>query len=162
MALIGRERSNEGVMRIEAYDVAHLSGQNTVGVMTVVEGGEAIKNEYRKFKLKGGSKDVSNDTANLKEILERRFRHVDWPRAKIIVVDGGIAQVNVAKKVIKENKTNIVVIGVTKDDRHRPTKLIGDIKILNDELAREILLANSEAHRFSIAYHRQIRGKIIE
>ncbi len=161
VALIARDKENEPLERIEAYDIAHMSGQNTVGVMTVVEGGELMKNEYRKFKLKGDNKDKTNDTANLREILTRRFAHNEWPRAKIIVVDGGVAQVNVAKKVVKENKTNISIIGVVKNDKHKPTRLIGGIKILNDELSRAILLANSEAHRFSIAYHRQIRGKII-
>lgn len=148
-------------LRIEAYDIAHMSGQNTVGVMAVVEDGEPMKSEYRKFKLKGEAKNVSNDTANLKEVLTRRFNHTEWPRPKIIVVDGGLAQVNVAKKIIKENKTNIAVIGVVKNDHHKPERLIGDIKILDDHLAKQILLANNEAHRFTLAYHSLIRGKII-
>ena len=161
VALIARDKSGDHQDRIEAYDIAHMSGQNTVGVMVVVEDGEPIKSDYRKFKLKGEAKNVSNDTANLKEVLTRRFKHTEWPRPKIMVVDGGLAQVNVAKKIIKENKTNIAVIGVVKNDRHKPERLIGDTKILNDELARQILLANNEAHRFALAYHSLIRGKIV-
>ena len=156
--LTGHRVSNN--LRLEAYDVAHLSGQNTVGVMAVIERGELIKSEYRKFKLKGGAKNISNDTANLREILTRRLAHHEWPMSKIIVVDGGMAQVNIAKKVLVKNKLNIAVIGVVKNEHHRPNKLIGDTKILNDDLAREILLANSEAHRFALAYHTLIRGKI--
>ena len=68
VALIKRdvERSeNRNVFRIEAYDIAHLSGQNTVGVMTVVEDGELAKDQYRKFKIIGQNKKVNiDDTAN--------------------------------------------------------------------------------------------------
>jgi excinuclease UvrABC nuclease subunit len=76
-----------------------LSGENTVGVMTVVEDGMVNKNEYRKFKI---NKSIQNDIACLKEILERRFTHNEWTLPQIIVVDGGKAQINIARKDVKK------------------------------------------------------------
>ena len=66
-------------MRIEAYDVAHISGKYLVGVMTVVSDGEPDKSEYRKFKIKTVA--GANDTASLAEVLERRFAHPEEFRA---------------------------------------------------------------------------------
>src|SRR3989338_11086156 len=90
---------NESGGRIEGYDVAHLGGESMVGGVTVVEGSEPNKSEYRKFKIQGIK--TANDTAALKQILERRLEHHEWPLPKIIVVDGGKAQVNVAEKLFE-------------------------------------------------------------
>ncbi len=143
--------------RIEAYDIAHIAGTNTVGVMVVIEDGEEKKSDYRKFKIKTSTND---DNASLREILSRRFEHTEWSMPKLIVVDGGKAQMNTAEKALKEWGIVIPVVGVVKDERHRPKDILG-IKeggpLLNE---RSILLANSEAHRFAVAYHRAMRGKI--
>lgn len=143
--------------RIEAYDVAHTSGKQVVGVMTVVIGGEIDKDEYRKFKI---SKDVNNDTAGLREILLRRLAHSEWKYPRLIVVDGGKAQLNTAKKVLNGLGYTIPVVGVVKDENHKPKGFVGDRKYIK-EMEREILLANSEAHRFAISYHRKLRRKIV-
>jgi len=143
-------------IRIEAYDVAHLGGQNMVGVMTVVEGGEPAKSEYRKFKIKTVS--GSNDPAALKEVLERRFAHPEWPYPQLLVVDGSTAQKNVAQYVLKKNNLVIPVVAVVKNDKHKPERLVGAKKYL-ENYQNEILLANAESHRYAIAYHRQKRDK---
>lgn len=142
--------------RIEAYDVAHTSGKETVGVMTVVEGGEAKKSDYRKFKIK---EDANNDVVALKEVLLRRLGHSEWSMPRLIVVDGGKAQVNVAKKTLEGLGYMIPVVGVTKDEKHRAKKIIGD-RVFSGKYENEILLSNSEAHRFAISYHRNLRRKI--
>lgn len=149
-------KAGERTFRIEAYDVAHTSGKQTVGVMTVVEDGEVDRGGYRKFKI---SRDVNNDTAALREILLRRLAHNEWPMPRLIVVDGGAAQVNAAKKVLDELGFGIPVTGVVKDEHHRPRGFAGD-KTHIAKREREIILANSEAHRFAISYHRTRRGKI--
>lgn len=148
--------------RIEAFDIAHLSGTNMVGVMTVIKNGEISKKEYRMFKIK--EQKNPDDTKALKEILVRRFNHPEWSLPKLIVVDGSTAQVNVANLAINEADLNIDVVAVTKDERHRPKEILGyeklkDIKIQN--LKNQILLANSEAHRFAVNYHRKIRGNFL-
>ncbi len=153
--LIANTIMNNSVFRIEAYDVAHISGTNTVGVMTVIENGLASKNEYRKFKIKLSSQ---NDIAGLKEILERRLNHPEWQFPNFIIVDGGIAQKNIAEKILQDAGLKIPVIAVTKDERHRPKTIQGREELV-EKYKKEILLANSEAHRFAIKYHREKRGK---
>jgi len=147
------EKSNENV-RIEAYDVAHISGTNTVGVMTVVEDGYPNKNEYRKFKI---NDSVQNDVAGLAEMLERRLKHTEWKFPNIIAVDGSVAQKNMAEKIVKNFDAPIAVVAVTKDERHRPKTLQGRGDIV-EKYKKDILLANAEAHRFAVAYHRRKRA----
>jgi excinuclease ABC subunit C len=144
--------------RIEAYDAAHISGTSTVGVMVVLENGEVKKSDYRKFKIKTATND---DNASLREMLERRFAHTEWPMPKLIVIDGGKAQVNTTRKALAEWGLGIPVVGVVKDEFHRPREIIGDARA-RTAYDRAILLANSEAHRFAIAYHRTVRGKTMK
>ncbi len=148
---------DDKTVRIEAYDVAHMTGQNMVGVMTVVEGGEANKNEYRKFKIK--TVDRSNDPAALREILDRRLRHEEWPLPQIIVVDGSTAQKNAAEKVLKSYELSIPIVAVVKNEKHQPERLVGPNTLLA-KYQNDILLANAEAHRFAIGYHRSKRDRI--
>src|SRR3989338_3823656 len=97
--------------RIEAYDTAHLSGTNAIGVMTVVVDGRPVKKEYRTFRIKGvkprrqksGSRPKASgnndDIASLREILSRRLNHQECQFPKVIVVDGGKTQKNAAESV---------------------------------------------------------------
>jgi len=137
--------------RLEAYDVAHISGTNVVGVMTVVEDGEAKKSGYRKFKIKDAP--GVNDTKALREILERRLGHPEWSMPRLIVVDGGKGQKNMAERVLRTYGISIPVIAVTKDEFHRPKKLLG-FERGGQFSESDILLANAEAHRFALVYHR--------
>jgi len=138
--------------RIEAYDIAHLSGKNMVGVMTIVEDGEAQKQEYKKFIIR--TQEGANDTGALEEVLSRRFRHMEWGLPRLIVVDGSTAQINVAHRVLDRYMLKIPVVGVVKDDKHKAKAIMGDEKIINIH-KKSILLANSESHRFAINYYRQ-------
>ncbi len=149
-----RHYRDERNARLEAYDVAHLQGESMVGVMTVVEGGEPKKSEYRKFKI--NSVSSSNDTAALKEMLERRLGHEEWPLPNLLIVDGSTAQKNAAERVLKRRELSIPVVAVVKDDKHRPIRVLASRKIL-EQFQNDILLANAEAHRFSLAYHRSKR-----
>lgn len=152
--------------RIESYDIAHMSGQDMVGVMTVVEDGERKPSEYRKFKIK----EVSgpNDTRALKEVLSRRLAHLEWRMPNLIVVDGGLAQKNAVEKVLEEVGVNIPVVSVVKDERHRPKNILGTtslklggIDMSYSDLEKSILLSNFEAHRYAIKFHTKLRNKII-
>lgn len=144
--------------RIEAYDVAHLRGSGNVGVMTVVEEGVAQKNEYRKFKIR--SAKPGDDVGGLKEILTRRLGHDEWPMPRIIAVDGATAQINAAHAILKQYGVEIPIVGVVKDEKHRPRDIRGDRDLIKGR-ERDILLANAEAHRFAIGYHRKTtRGNL--
>ena len=140
-----------GALRIEAFDVAHTGGSETVGVMTVVIGGEAYKSEYRKFKIQSVT---NNDVAALSEMLERRLNHPEWQLPRIVVVDGSKPQVRAAERVFKKAGVVIPIIGVVKNEFHKPERLIGDEKLIQ-EFEKDILLANNEAHLFSIRWHRK-------
>jgi excinuclease ABC subunit C len=139
--------------RIEAYDIAHISGTSVVGVMTVVEGGEVKKSDYRKFKI---SSEKNNDVAALREVLSRRLNHSEWRFPDLVVVDGGEAQLNVARAELESRGLNIPVSSVVKNERHKPMEIRG---VLFADRKHEILLANSEAHRFAIKYHRNLRSR---
>ncbi len=142
--------------RIEAYDIAHMGGKNMVGVMTVVLNGEVNKNEYRKFIIR--TQDNANDTGALEEILSRRLRHTEWGLPSLIVVDGSTAQVGIAKRVLDRYQFDIPIVGVVKDERHKPKAIIGDEKTIKT-YKKYILLANNEAHRFAITFHKRKRSK---
>ncbi len=158
VSLIKNERvSAGGGARIEAFDVAHTAGTETVAVMTVVDNGEAYKAAYRKFKIQSAT---NNDVAALVEALERRLTHVEWPLPRAFVVDGGTAQVRAAERVLRKAGVGIPVVGVVKNERHKPERLIGERRIL-EAYERDILLANNEAHRFAISWHRKRRGKLV-
>jgi excinuclease ABC subunit C len=144
--------------RIEAYDIAHISGTSTVGVMTVVTNSVVDKAEYRKFKIKSLKKGAVDDYASLKEVVTRRFAHSEWKLPDLIVVDGGIGQYHAVAEVLAEMKINVPMVSVIKDDRHKPKGFHGEPTLIKKH-KKEILLANSESHRFAITYHKQMRSK---
>ena len=159
---------NERILafRIEAYDIAHLGGKNMVGVMTVLEDREIAKSEYKKFKI--GTQTNANDTGALEEVLERRLAHQEWTYPNLIVVDGGVAQLHAGMSVLKKFGIKIPVVAVVKNEKHKPKDILfsqrSDLKgaqgpTLIQKHKKEILLANSEAHRFAIAYHKNLRNR---
>ena len=155
--LLGAKNYRPGpTFRIEAYDIAHMSGKNMVGVMTVVESGAAAKSEYKKFKIR--TQRGTNDTGALVEVLKRRLAHTEWTYPDLIVVDGGVAQINAAGETLENFGINIPVVSVVKDERHKPRAIKGNGRLM-EENKSAILLGNSEAHRFAITYHKRVRAK---
>ena len=155
----GARGTQEGV-RIEGYDVAHLGGDAGVGVMVVLQNGLPDTASYKKFILRvehGG-----NDLTALAEILTRRLKHSEWPLPDIIVIDGAEAQVGVARQSLlgfgTDLPSRVAVVGVVKNAKHQPERLIGPETLIK-RFKREVLLANSEAHRFAITFHRKRRAQ---
>ncbi len=148
-------REKQGSARIEAYDTAHLSGTNAIGVMAVIDAGTLVKSAYRTFRIRGMQKN--DDIASLKEILSRRLRHAEWSLPQAIVVDGGTTHKKAAETVLKDVGISIPVVAVVKDERHRPREVIGAQRARVSEA--DAVLANSEAHRFSLAKHRAARTR---
>lgn len=148
--------------RIEAYDTAHLKGDSPRGVMVAVVDGEPDKSQYRVFTIrrwKAGlpSKALASegdDYEALREILTRRLGHAEWPMPKLIVIDGGRAHLKVADMVLARLNLAIETCAVVKDARHKPKDIIGRKATIQNHKA-SILLANAEAHRFSIGRHRR-------
>ncbi len=159
VSLIKEDRDrNAPAPRIEAYDTAHLSGTNAIGVMTVIENGVPDKADYRSFRIRGlDGKTLNNDIASLREILSRRMGHPEWRMPKAIVVDGGKTHKKAAESLLTELGIGIPVVAVVKDEKHRPREVIGSLRAgITDA---DAVLANSEAHRFSITLHRKARSR---
>ena len=90
------------------------------------------------------------------EVLARRFtRGENLP--DLVVVDGGKTQKKAAEKMLTDAGISIPVIAVVKDERHRPREIIGARRAGISEA--DAVLANSEAHRFSLARHRRARSR---
>lgn len=160
ISLLKNDYRPQSAARVEAYDVAHTSGTEMVGVMVVVENGVVNKDEYRKFKIKTLGEGRADDTAALKEILRRRLAHSEWPLGEVLVADGGRAQLRAMEKVCAELGVKAKIVSVVKDEYHRAREILGDREAKKIYEA-EILLANAEAHRYALSYHRQRRGKMI-
>ncbi len=151
--------------RVEAFDISNTSGYQSVGSMIVFENGKKKRNDYRKFKIK--TIVGPDDYGSMKEVLTRRFTHIGDDKFSrypdLIMMDGGLGQVNIALEVLNELKINIPVCGMVKDDHHRTRGMIHDGKeILLDTKSSAFKLITriqDEAHRFAIEYHRSLRGK---
>lgn len=152
VALMKVDREESSAARIEAYDTAHFQGEATVGVMTVVQHAFAKKSEYRLFKLRNAH--GGNDLSALEEILTRRLAHSEWTLPELIVVDGALLQSDVATRILKKKGLTIPVVGVVKNVKHRPDRIIGPRGLVK-RFEKDILLANAEAHRFAIGFHRK-------
>lgn len=142
--------SDGGSFRIEAYDISHTSGTEVVGVITTVVDGIVAKEGYRKFILKVQKND---DVGQLREIVTRRLKHSEWPLPDIFVADGGEPQRKVIMSLLPEN-SQAVVVSVLKDERHKAKSILGPDEIVKTH-TKAILLANAEAHRFAIEFHRR-------
>jgi len=153
----GEKASNKGKIglktgfRMEAYDVAHLSGEANVGVMVVFENGELTPAEYRKFIIKQSRQD---DLRALQEIVSRRLEHTAWTMPDLLVADGDKRQLVVIKKALAEKKVKAEVVAVTKNDKHKAVVIVGNPEIIA-KYKSQILKLNAEAHRFAIKYHRE-------
>lgn len=152
VALMKADREESSAARIEAYDTAHLQGEATVGVMTVVQHALAKKSEYRLFTLRNNH--GGNDLSALEEILTRRLAHSEWTLPELIVVDGALLQSDVASRILKKKGLTIPIVGVVKNDKHKADRIIGPRGLVK-RFEKDILLANAEAHRFAIGFHRK-------
>jgi len=163
--------------RIEAYDISDIQGQLATGSMVTFINSKPNKNFYRRFKIKITGK--ANDTAMLKEVLQRRLKHPEWGWPDLILIDGGKAQLNAAISI-----TKIPVMALAKKRNSSPTtfhgnnqakrtsqKVVGDklymkgqkntvlLKNLPREIFNLILQLRDEAHRFAKKYHHILRVK---
>lgn len=166
-------------VRIEAFDISHLQGVMNVGSMIVFEKGRPNNRYYRRFRIK--SVEGANDYDSMREIIERRFIHGIKERSEleeegkdlesgkfsvfpdIIMLDGGIGQVNAVLPVLKELNISIPVCGMVKDDKHRTRGIIyngNEIEMaVSSKAFRLITNIQDEAHRFAISYHKSLRSK---
>ena len=153
----------EKLDRIELFDNAHLFGTYNVSGMVVFIDGRPAKNEYRKYKI---SFDKNDDYGTMREVLYRRYFRVlkdDLVRPDLIIVDGGIGQMNVAKEVLSGFNMDILIVGLKKDDKHATNALVTfdrEIPIeKRSNLFHYLERMQDEVHNYTISYHKQIRSK---
>lgn len=151
--------------RIELFDNSNLFGSFNVSGMVVFKMGKPSKNDYRKYKI---TNDVNDDYGTMKEVIYRRYFKVlkeNLEMPDLIIVDGGIGQINVAREVISSLGLKIEVCGLKKDDTHSTNMLLGkdpleEIKIdKRSDLFLLLTKMQDEVHNFTISYHKNIRSK---
>lgn len=150
--------------RIECFDISHLSGQETVASMVVFTDGLPDSKGYRRFKMKN---EQNNDFASLSETLLRRFTAAKdgnpafLPEPDLILIDGGLGQVNAVAKVLWDMDIDIPLFSLAekKEEIYRPGVSEPLVLARNDEALRLLQRLRDEAHRFAIEYNRQRRSK---
>ena len=155
--------------RIEAYDISNIGNENIVGSMVVWQGGKLKKSDYRIFSVKSISS--ADDYASMREVLTRRLSHIGDGTASLgespdlILVDGGVGHVGVAKEVLASFGMEISVFGMVKDDFHKTRALTdGDFEI---SIAKEfdmygfIYNLQEEAHRFAVKSSQKAKTKTL-
>lgn len=155
----------EKLDRIEIFDNSNLFGSYNVSGMVVFVNGKPSKNDYRKFKI---SIDKNDDYGTMKEVIYRRYFRVlkdNLVRPDLIIVDGGIGQINVAREVLEELNMDIMVVGLKKDDKHATSSLLAFSPIEEIPIDKKSNLfyllerMQDEVHNFTINYHKQLRSK---
>ena len=99
--------------RLEAYDISHFAGKrNLWSDGCFFQRDEENKDEYRLFKIK--TAPANDDLAALKEMIERRLKHPEWPFPDLIVIDGGRPQVLAVSRVLQDNNIKTPMLGISK------------------------------------------------
>lgn len=161
-----KEKLNiDKVDRIELFDNSNLFGSFNVSGMVVFIMGKPSKNDYRKFKI---TNDKNDDYGTMREVIYRRYFRVlkdNLEKPDLIIVDGGVGQIHVAREVISSLGLDIPVAGLKKDDTHSTNMLLGLDPLTEIEIDKKsdlfMLLTRmqNEVHNFTISYHKNIRSK---
>ena len=157
----------KNIHRIEGYDIANIQGKFAYGSMVVFIDGVPAKDLYRVFKIRSRIDDpgssISDDPGMLREVLTRRLTHREWQSPDVILVDGGKAQLNAAKRA---SFHEVKIIALTKNEKHIGDRLLiagrkGPLALssLPQSLAHLLLHIDTEAHRFAIKHYRNAHRK---
>jgi excinuclease ABC subunit C len=161
--------------RIEVYDNSHIQGTNAVGGMIVAGPEGFMRNQYRKFNIKGDEITPGDDFGMMKEVLDRRFKRLlkeDPDRTKemwpdLLLIDGGAGQVSAVREIMREmGVEDITMVGIAKgidrdagkEEFHRSGKRPFALRH-NDPVLYFVQRLRDEAHRFAIGTHRAKRAK---
>ncbi|MDR0846060.1 MAG: excinuclease ABC subunit UvrC [Lactobacillales bacterium] len=162
---LGKALNIPDPIRIESFDNSNIQGSDAVSAMVVFDSGMPFKKEYRKFKIK--TVEGANDYATMQEVIYRRYsRLIKENKAlpDLILIDGGMPQVNAALSVLDDQLgIDIPIAGMVKNDKHKTSELLynGSIVDLGKSTPEFFLLnrVQDEVHRFAIEFHRQTRSK---
>ena len=147
--------------RIEAFDISHLGGTNTVAAMVCFIDGKSKKTEYRKFRVK--TVKGIDDFASMREIVYRRYKRVKKEGTglpDLILIDGGKGQLSMAVSALRELGLDYLpIIGLAKKLEEVFVPGNSDPQSIHKQSSGLILLRRirDEAHRFAINFQRQKR-----
>ncbi|WP_135506714.1 excinuclease ABC subunit UvrC [Roseovarius aestuariivivens] len=163
--------------RIEVYDNSHIQGTHAVGAMIVAGPDGFMKNQYRKFNIRGEDLTPGDDFGMMKEVLKRRFTRLKkedpdrqnglWP--DLLLIDGGAGQVSAVREIMRAmGVEDIAMVGVAKgidrdagrEEFHRTGQRPMALRH-NDPVLYFIQRLRDEAHRFAIGTHRAKRAKAV-
>ena len=151
--------------RIDLFDNSNLFGSFTVSCMVVFKNGRPAKKEYRKYKI---SLDKNDDYHTMQEVIYRRYYRTLVDKLELpdlIIVDGGINQMNACLEILQSLNLNIRVCGLRKNDKHRTNDLVDSLDYRTIPLDKTssvfhyLTRMQDEVHRYTISYHRTIRSK---
>ncbi|ASM73294.1 MULTISPECIES: excinuclease ABC subunit UvrC [Roseobacteraceae] len=163
--------------RVEVYDNSHIQGAHAVGAMIVAGPDGFMKNQYRKFNIRGDELTPGDDFGMMKEVLNRRFKRLlkedpdrtrgMWP--DLLLIDGGAGQVSAVREIMEDHGVgDIPMVGVAKgldrdagkEEFHRTGKTVKALRH-NDPVLYFVQRMRDEAHRFAIGTHRAKRSKAV-
>lgn len=155
---------------IEAYDISHTAGADSVGGMVVFRDGAPLKKAYRKFAINGIGND---DYASMAQVISRRMS--EYRKNKdggdeffgrlpdLILLDGGAGQLSAVRQTLAESGADLPVFGMVKDSKHRTRALVGVSGEIQIKATRAVFTLISsiqdEVHRFTVGYHRRKHKK---
>lgn len=123
-------------VRIECFDISHISGTGVVASMAVFMNGASARSEYRKFKL---SKERNDDAANMREVVLRRFspRNLkSWGSPDLVIIDGGKPQLMAALEAARGLDAKVPIISVAK--RHEELVIHSSLSNVSIESMRSL------------------------
>jgi excinuclease ABC subunit C len=147
---------------IECFDISHLSGTSTAGSMVQFRNGLPDKSNYRRFKIR--SVEGVDDTAAIAEVVRRRYSRLFNEKSKmpnLVIIDGGLGQLNAAIKELSKLGLKIPIISIAKkfEEVYLPG-LRTPLNISKKTKALQLIQSiRDEAHRFAIQYNKLLRKK---
>ena len=163
--------------RIEVFDNSHIQGAHAVGAMIVSGPDGFLKNQYRKFNIRGDDLTPGDDFGMMKEVMTRRFTRLikedpertseSWP--DLLLIDGGAGQVSAVAEILETlGIDDVPMVGVAKgvdrdhgkEEFYIPGRSVFALQ-RNDPVLYFVQRMRDEAHRFAIGTHRAKRAKAI-
>ncbi len=151
-------------LHIELFDNSHIQGAFPVGAMVAFINGEPAKKLYRRFLI--NHEESRDDLASMKEVVYRHYKRLVDEEKKLpdlLLVDGGLNQINAAALALLEAGANVPLFGLYKNDKHQTSGLIDGsgktYELNNKNLFFMLTRMQDEVHRFAIAFHKEKRNK---
>jgi len=161
---LGKMLGIDNLRVIESFDNSNIQGFSSVSAMVSYIDGVKNPKGYRKYKVK--TIDGADDVGTFREIITRRYSRLlneGSMMPDLIIMDGGINQVNAAKESLEKIGVDIKVVGLVKDDNHKTKGLLFNDNIIELDKRSNVFLflegIQDEVHRFAISFHRDVRSK---